>query len=175
MYLEFENLVVRNATKEDAHLLGKWWRDGKVMAHAGFPLGLKIKDEEIAASLEKDTDDTRRRLILEVDEHPVGEMNWTNLGDSVVEIGIKICVESHQGKGYGTKFLKLLIDYLFTQKKFNKIVLDTNLKNIRAQHTYEKLGFIKTEVKSDSWKDQLGQLQSSVEYELERKDWLSSI
>ncbi|WP_438446465.1 GNAT family N-acetyltransferase [Gorillibacterium sp. sgz5001074] len=50
-------------------------------------------------------------------------------------------------------------------------MLDTNLSNERAQHVYEKLGFRRTAVRIDSWRDQLGNLQSSVEYELLREEW----
>ena len=52
------------------------------------------------------------------------------------------------------------------QRGYEKIVLDTNLKNVRAQHVYEMLGFRKLRVNIDSWEDQLGELQSSVDYEL---------
>ena len=52
--------------------------------------------------------------------------------------------------------------YLF----FEKIVLDTNLTNKRAQHVYESLGFQKLRVNIDSWIDQLGNKQSAVDYEL---------
>ena len=36
----------------------------------------------------------------------------------------------------------------------------------RAQHVYEKLGFRKTAVHYNSWKNQLGEMESSVDYEL---------
>jgi RimJ/RimL family protein N-acetyltransferase len=64
----------------------------------------------------------------------------------------------------------MLINYLFTEMKVEKIILDTNLNNTRAQHVYEKIGFRKTAVRINSWKDQLGALQSSVEYELKKED-----
>ena len=41
------NWVIRDAAAADAPQLGIWWRDGRVMAHAGFPLGLPISDEKI--------------------------------------------------------------------------------------------------------------------------------
>lgn len=59
----------------------------------------------------------------------------------------------------------MLIGQLFAMG-YQKIVLDTNLANTRAQHVYEKLGFKKVRVNVDAWKDQLGQWQSSVDYEL---------
>ena len=39
-------------------------------------------------------------------------------------------------------------------------------KTQRAQHVYEKLGFRKTAVHYNSWKNQLGEMESSVDYEL---------
>ena len=47
MLLEFKNLTIRNATVNDAYLLAKWWNDGKVMEHAGWPLGIGQTAEEI--------------------------------------------------------------------------------------------------------------------------------
>ncbi len=55
--------------------------------------------ESIAESLSNDTDDTHRRLIIEVDNVPVGEMNYRNNGNGAAEIGIKICDFSRQEKG----------------------------------------------------------------------------
>ena len=66
--------------------------------------------------------------------------------------------------------LSLIIKYLFCHG-YDKIVLDTNLNNKRAQHVYELLGFKKLRVNIDSWTDQLGQKQSSVDYELYKENF----
>ena len=66
--------------------------------------------------------------------------------------------------------LSMLIEELF-HRGATLIFLDTDLKNTRAQHVYELLGFKKVAVRPDSWKDQLGQLQSTVDYELINKDF----
>ena len=49
---------------------------------------------------------------------------------------------------------------------WKKIALNTNLSNTRAQHVYESLGFKKLGIRENSWKNQLGELQSTVDYEL---------
>lgn len=170
MLVQYQNLTIRNALPEDASVLAFWWNDGSVMAHAGFPLGLGITAEQIASSLQQDTDETRRRLILEVDSVPIGEMNYQNLMEGSAEIGIKICVASRQNKGLGTTFLQMLIRKLFSIG-YSKIVLDTNLNNHRAQHTYEKLGFRKIRIRENSWQDQLGVWQSAVDYVLLPEDF----
>ena len=124
MLIQKDNLAIRNATITDTALLGNWWRDGKVMAHTGFPLGLDISDGEIITSLAKAAE-TGRTLIIKIDTAP----------DSTAEIRIKICDFDAQGRGYGTKFLKMLICELFTNLAFERITLDTNINNIPAHKT----------------------------------------
>ncbi|HPJ76959.1 MAG TPA: GNAT family protein, partial [Clostridia bacterium] len=92
-------------------------------------------------------------------------------GNETAEIGIKICDFSKQEKGYGTKLLSMLINSLFTDMGYKKIILDTNVKNTRAQHVYEKLGFKKLRVNENAWKDQLGEYQTSIDYELNKVDF----
>lgn len=173
MFIQNNNLRIRNATFDDAYILCKWWNDGKVMAHAGFPKGLDTSEEIIIQQLKEDTDEIHRRLIIEVDEFPIGEMSYRNKGNAIAEIGIKICDFSKQEKGYGRKFLSMLINTLFKDLGYKKIILDTDLNNIRAQHVYEKLGFKKMRVNVDSWKNQVGEYMSSIDYELEEKDFIN--
>jgi len=163
---------IRNATAQDAKILSEWWNDGEVMAHAGFPNGLGISEREIVASLEKDNR-LHRRLIIEFDDVPIGEMSYRTPEEKIAEIGIKVCNASRQNKGYGTEYLKMLLKHLFISMGYDKIILDTNLKNERAQYVYERLGFRKTGTNIDAWKDQLGELQSSVDYEMTKDEYVS--
>ncbi len=165
MQLEYNDICIRNATSEDCKQLAIWWNDGKVMAHAGFPLGLNIKAEEIEKQIALDDDATKRRLMIVKNGISIGEMSYYNLGDNIAEIGIKICKTDYQEKGLGRVILSMLIRELFKQG-YQKIKLDTNLENKRAQHVYEKLGFSKVAIRENCWKDQLGNLQSAVDYEL---------
>jgi len=171
MLLKHNNLTIRNATAADAPQLEAWWNDGKVMAHAGFPLGIGITAEDIAAKISQDTDENRR-LILELDGRPSGEMSYGREDEESAGIGIKICDFSLHEKGLGKQYLSMLIRALFEDFGYKKIVLDTNLKNLRAQHVYERLGFRKVRVNKDSWTDQLGVPQTSVDYELARPDFV---
>jgi len=168
MLLKQDNLIIRNATAADAEQLAAWWNDGSVMAHAGFPNGLDITADEIITSLAKDTEGQHRRHIIEENGIPIGEMNYRNKGNGVAEIGIKICNPSCQNRGLGRKLLKMFIDGLFNDLGFTEIILDTNLNNLRAQHVYESLGFEKVRVNIDSWTDQLGNRQSSVDYSMKK-------
>lgn len=165
MELQHGNILLRDATKADAKQLAEWWNDGAVMAHAGFPNGLGTTEEEVAEDIGTGA------LIIEEAGKPIGEANYRMVDDKVAEIGIKICVFDCQNRGIGKIVLSMLIRYLF-DNGFDKIVLDTNMKNKRAQRVYESLGFRKVRVNIDSWTDQVGKFQSSVDYELVEKDFV---
>ncbi len=165
MYLKYHDLVIRNATAEDAIQLANWWNDGAVMAHAGFPLGLGTTPEKVAAGMSGDSDDTHRLLMLEYQGRPIGEMSFRCLADGAAEMGIKICDTTMQERGLGRQYLSMLITALF-ERGHRKMVLDTNLNNLRAQHVYESLGFTRLGVQENCWQDQLGRPQSAVDYEL---------
>lgn len=171
MEIKQDNLTIRGAVPADSATLGAWWRDGQIMAHAGFPLGLTIADNDIAASLQSNPTTTGCLLIIEMDGEPIGEMNCRDHGRATAEIGIKICAAPRQNQGIGTSLLRMLINELFLRRGFDKIILDTNLSNTRAQHVYEKIGFRKTKVRVDVWTDQLGRTQSAVDYELTKEDY----
>lgn len=173
MLLQFDNFTIRNATVNDANLLASWWNDGNIMVHAGFPNGTGQTAESIAEKISTDSDDNHRRLIIELENIPIGEMNYRNVGESTAEIGIKICDFSKQNKGYGKIILSMLISSLFDNMGYNKIILDTNANNKRAQRVYEELGFRKLRVRENSWRNQLGELQSTVDYEMYQEDFVN--
>ena len=168
MKIQYENLTIRQAEVADAKQLTAWWNDGAVMAHAGFPNGLGTTKEKVIEGL------GNGRMVIEESDRLIGECIYRNVADGVAEIGIKICETDCQNRGVGRKVLSMLIGRLF-KNGYSKIVLDTNLTNTRAQHVYESLGFRKVRTNIDSWKDQLGGLQSSVDYELVETDFNSYI
>ena len=159
MHIKYDSLTIRDAVAADAAQLAAWWNDGAVMAHAGFPNGLGTTVEKVIAGL------GNGRLVLEENERLIGEACYRKVGEGIAEIGIKICETDCQNRGLGRIILSMLISWLFEQG-FEKIVLDTNLTNKRAQYVYESLGFRKLRVNVDSWTDQLGNKQSAVDYEL---------
>jgi RimJ/RimL family protein N-acetyltransferase len=124
--------------------------------------------------LASDSDETTRRHIIELSGKPIGEMNYRNLGNKTAIIGIKICDFTEQNKGYGTVLLTVIIDALFRHMGYETIDIDTNLTNTRAQKVYEqKLSFHKICVNENSWRNQLGELQSQVCYKLSKEEWIN--
>ena len=166
MTIQHNRVAVRQAAATDSKQLAAWWNDGAVMAHAGFPNGLGTTEEEIIERFGNGC------MVIEESDRLIGECNYRNIADGVAEIGIKICETDCRNRGVGRKALSMLIGWLF-RNGYAKIILDTNLTNTRAQHVYESLGFRKVRTNIDSWKNQLGRLQSSVDYELVEQDFVS--
>ena len=158
---------IRSATHDDAAMLCRWWNDGEVMEHAGFPDGLGTDVHAVARIIERNGAD-RHLMVIEIDEIPIGELHYRSRDHEPAEIGIKIFRPQYRGRGYGPRVLELLISYLFEERAYKRIVLDTNVRNERAQRMYEKLGFRETGRRIDSWTDQRGELQSVIDYELVR-------
>ena len=173
MRIIFNDLCIRNAEEKDCEQLATWWNDGNVMAHAGFPNGLGTTSEKIKEQIANDSDDKKRRLIIEYKGISIGEMSFYVYDDKKVEIGIKICNSDFQEKGLGRKILSMLIEELFNMG-YELVFLDTNLKNTRAQHVYELLGFKKVAVHKNAWMNQLGEPQTSIDYELQASDFCNA-
>lgn len=165
MYLHQNELTIRDALPADAPLLCRWWNDGKVMEHAGFPQGLGTSVEKITQKL-LEPDNRTHLLIIESEGLPSGEMNWRREESDHAEIGIKICESDRQEKGFGSRLIAMLCRDLFANRGIARITLNTMLENQRAQHVYEKLGFVKTGVRENCWRDQTGKLRTAVDYQL---------
>lgn len=170
MHLIHNEICIRDWTYNDVATILKWWNDGSVMAHAGFPLGLNKTREDIEWLIQNS--DGKHRMIIEIHNHRVGELVYYEVDRKSVEIGIKICETAFQNKGYGTTILKMLITYLFQELCYDRIVLDTSFENTRARHVYEKLGFTQVAIHEDAFMDQLGNALTVVDYALDKKDWL---
>ncbi len=173
MNLKYKELTIRTATQNDSLTLLNWWNDGEVMAHAGFPNGLNETIDSILKVIHQNRERLFELCIIEYNDIPIGEINYRKIDEDTVEIGIKICDFSYQNKGYGKIILSLFIKTLFNDLEFKKIILDTNLNNLPAQKLYHSIGFKEVRINKDAWKNQLGELQSSIDYELDQNNFKS--
>ena len=166
-----KQVTIRSANKNDVEILVNWWSSGEVMAHAGFPNGIKTDSIKLTNRIEnynKDNHPKNQILIISLEnDYRIGEMNYHGTDEDIYEIGIKICEIKEQSKGYGEIAIKLLIDYIKNDLKGKKIILDTNLNNKGSQKFYKRLGFSQVGIRKDCWTDQLGNLQSAVDFELD--------
>ena len=179
MNIRYKSLTIRDATSADSVQLAAWWNSGRIMAHAGFPNGLKTTAEKIASDISNSTG--CHRLILEQYGKPIGEASYRTVpaeadeseqqpGSSAAAAGMLGILFSLLGMCALSALVGVMLISELFRLGYAKIVLDTNLRNKRAQHVYERLGFRRLRVNVNSWVNQLGDLQSSVDYELNRNE-----
>lgn len=181
MEISKDRVLIRSAIDSDAPLLNKWWNDGQVMEHAGFPLGLNQSLEETQREIDSWRGKLSQLCIIEINGQPVGELSYRIRGNGAAYPGWKICETSYQNQGYGPQIIRLLFEFIFTDKRINsmdpidRIVWDTMLDNKRAQYVYEeKIEASRTGIKEKSWQDQLGNWRDSVFYEISREEFFSA-
>jgi diamine N-acetyltransferase len=90
------------------------------------------------------TNATRRRFVI---RNETGELIGTvglrnlNFRDGHGTLGIIIRADAVD-QGYGTDAIRSMLRYAFDSLRLRRVLLDVAETNYRAQHVYEKLGFV---------------------------------
>lgn len=90
------------------------------------------------------TNATRRRFVIrnEVGEL-IGTVGLRNLNFRLGQGTLGIIIRADAvGQGYGTDAIRSLVRYAFESLGLKRVLLDVAETNVRAQHVYEKLGFV---------------------------------
>lgn len=182
MRIEKDNIVIRSANLDDVPLLNKWWNDGKIMEHVGFSEGLGQSLEDTLKVIKQWNEMPGKLCMIEVDGKAIGELSFKLKDDGLAYPGWKICDFDYQNKGYGTKVIKMLLEFLFTDEKINKnvpinkVIWDTMIENKRAQYVYEnKIKAKRMGITKDSWQDPKGNWRSSVNYYITKEEFLKNL
>lgn len=181
MRIKKDNIIIRSATLNDAIQLNKWWNDGSVMEHAGFPNGIGQSLDDTIANIMGREGKLSNLCMIEIDDKPVGELSYSIRGDGAAYPGWKICDFNYQNQGCGPKIIMMLLEFIFTDEAINskfpieKIIWDTDIENKRAQYVYEnKIGAKRIGMRKDSWKDQTGRLRTAVDYEISKEEFFNA-
>src|SRR5699024_10749381 len=113
MRIEKDNIVIRSATIDDASQLNKWWNNGEIMEHAGFPNGIGESLDDTIANIKSREGKLSQLCIVEIDGKTVGELSYSIKGDGAAYPGWKICDLNYQNQGYGPKIINILLEFLF--------------------------------------------------------------
>lgn len=89
---------------------------------------------------------TRLEDGLYVGEVVLNNIDWRNRS---ANFRIALAGSQFFGQGYGTEATQLILEYGFGQLKLHRIELEVYDFNLRAQHVYEKVGFVREGVRRD--------------------------
>lgn len=176
-----EKICIRPLDPGDEEYFYRWWNDGPIMTHAGFPHGTMQGITAIREIIRRESSQEAlypsSKIFMLCKRHdmaPIGEVSYGGYDrhNQRCEIGIKICDATCREKGYGTEALILFIDYLFNHLNLNKIELTTMPDNTRAQHVYKKLGFKRSGILRKHYFDaRKGEFVDCIYMDVLKKEW----
>ena len=153
MIIESKDLKVRDLTENDFSILYKWLTDEKVLE---FYEGRdkKYTLDEIKKHFTEDWEDEVLRVIIEYQGVPIGygqiykmydelyeDYHYSKSNEIVYGMDQFIGETEYWNKGIGTRYIKIIFEFLRKERKTNAVILDPHKNNFRALKSYQKAGF----------------------------------
>lgn len=145
--LKGERIVIREKRMSDAADDYAWRSDDELARldaamtlHIPFKHFLTGYTDEISHSSPR-----RQRFAIDtLDGKHIGNCMYYNIDriKGEAELGIMIGDRDYWGKGYGTDAVSTLVEHIFSTADIERVYLNTLEWNIRAQHCFEKCGFV---------------------------------
>ena len=142
-----DGIRFRAIERSDIPTFLKWFNDPEVTRGLSLFLPMSQAKEEIwfDEMLKRPQESQPMGMEIEVDGDWVlignfGFFDFDKIAHSA-EIGIVIGEKKYWGKGYGSKALKLILDFGFKTLNLNRIALRVYSYNERAIKAYNKIGF----------------------------------
>lgn len=152
-----DNVKVRTLTDADMPLLYKWLTDDRVLKFYGGR-DKKYTLEDIKKHYTEPWEDEVIRVIIEYDGMTIGygqiykmydelyeDYHYPKSNEIVYGMDQFIGEPDYWSKGIGTKYTKMIFEYLKKEKNADAVILDPHQDNKRAIRMYEKAGFRKIE------------------------------
>lgn len=139
-------LVVRAVREADVGMYYALWTNPRVMTHVGFPQGLRITREEVAAKIGEQGDTEFSRLLvveLKGTGEAIGECKlYLPDEEGVSRTDVKL-LPRFWGNKYGAEVKQGLVDYLFRYTDCTAVQADPNINNIASIKMQEAVGGVR--------------------------------
>ncbi len=144
--LRGELVYLRPVEPEDAELIQRWFADAataRLMGEWPRSMARRRADTEEAAK-QADRDWFPFIICLVADDRAVGRADVFELDrpNGSAAFGLAIGEIDERGRGLGTDAVNAIVDFCFGQLRLERVWLVTDSVNERAQHVYEKAGFV---------------------------------
>lgn len=136
------NVSIRKFEKRDIPNKVKWINDPANNAFLHYDLPLEIGKTE--AWFEKNKDRTDRYdAVIEVDGTPVGLIGLLSVDNinKKAEYYVALGEREYLGTGVAGRALSMMIEYAFTEMGLNRIYFYTEVDNVAAAKSCERMGF----------------------------------
>jgi RimJ/RimL family protein N-acetyltransferase len=143
--LRGERVYLRPMEPEDVEVVHGWYADARIIHWMGdLPASLAQRRRRYEDSVPAQGEDYFGFVIcLLEDDEPIGRTDVFAIDrvHGCAAFGITIGDPGRWGQGYGTDAVNAIADFAFGQLRLERLWLDTDERNARAQAAYTKAGF----------------------------------
>lgn len=145
---------LRELQRKDIPAINSWRNSEELISNLGAPfrfINQEVDEKWFDSYMQMRSNAVRCAIITEECDDIIGlvslmDINYINRSATLhIMIG-----NSEQGKGAGTFAVKAMCEHAFKNYGLNRIELDVLADNKRAQHVYEKCGFIQEGIKKQA-------------------------
>ena len=140
-----EHVYLRPLEPDDAEVVHGWYADDRFRITMGeIPMSLARRRRRYEDVANRSEEDVVRFVICRIeDDIPVGRADifMIDHANGSCGFGIGIGDAAMRGQGLGTDAVGALVDFAFGELRMERVWLDTEASNTRAQASYRKAGF----------------------------------
>jgi Acetyltransferases, including N-acetylases of ribosomal proteins len=141
-FLESKQLYLRPFEDADEEFFMKWYNDKETRSKIGEVMPLsRLQAGQLVRREGKDS--VWFAIVRKEDNQVIGETGLLRMFPAwrTTDLTIIIPDKKHQGKGYGTEAINLIMDYAFGYFDYNRIAIGVVGFNTYALNFYRKVGF----------------------------------
>jgi RimJ/RimL family protein N-acetyltransferase len=169
-----ERVYLRSLEPSDAEVIHRWFEDTRISTLMGDPpMSLAARRARYEDAVKGNGRDVFRFVICRLDDdQPVGRIDVFEIDrqNGSCAFGITIGDPDLWGQGLGTDAVNAIVDFAFGQLRMERVWLDTDDGNARAQAVYRKAGFVEEgRFRRAFYQD--GRWSDDIRMALLRDDW----
>jgi [ribosomal protein S5]-alanine N-acetyltransferase len=171
-----ERVYLRPLEPEDADLVSRWYDDDRVRRLMGDPpMSHARRRARYEEAVKADGDDVFRFIICDLqDDGALGRLDVFDIdrANGNCAFGITLGDPARWGQGLGTDAVNAVVDFAFGELRMERVWLDTDADNLRAQAAYRKAGFtIEGRLRHVWFQD--GVYADDIRMAILREEWLA--
>jgi ribosomal-protein-alanine N-acetyltransferase len=169
-----ERVYLRPLEPDDADLVSDWYEDDRVRRLMGDPpMSRARRRARYEDAVKSDGDGVFRFIICDLaDDAALGRLDVFDIDreNGSCAFGITLGDPARWGQGLGTDAVNAVVDFAFGELRMERVWLDTDADNARAQAAYRKAGFVEEGRLRHAW-FQDGVFTDDIRMAILREEW----
>ena len=143
---------LRELERKDIPIINRWRNNPALIENLGAAFRYINSDVDSAwydHYMKTRSNSVRCAIVSEESDEIIGLVSLMNIDhlNQCAEFHIMIGSSENQNRGAGTFAVNAMLDHAFRNLNLQRVELFCNITNTRAQHVYEKAGFVKEGIK----------------------------